>query len=211
MIPAKLSINHGPYQRITIKLNESNQQRINYLDAGSHHNTIRLDANVAKFKVSINDLMKTVKLQIGENSYRIKKLDRTGMHKIANVLSPDWSPDKDTTTRKSSRKKTHKQSTQLPRNADEDGDEVLIPATLSIHRRPDKRIHIKVNESNKQQIQYLDADNNPKTIRFSSFYMNSDSNDATKTVRIQTGNKKYCFKMLNKKGVKQMVELLDKP
>ena len=121
LIPAKLSINKGPYQRITIILNESNPQQINYLDADNQSNTIPLRQlrNVfVNISMTINHIMKTVKLQIGENSYRFKKLGKTGIRKIANVLSPD----KD--TRKSSRKKTNKQSTQKQGTRNEDGDDV---------------------------------------------------------------------------------------
>lgn len=210
LIPAKLSINKGPYQRITIKVNESNPQRIKYLDADNQSNTISLRNVFVNTSININEIMKTVKLQIGENSYRFKRLGRTGFRKIANVLSPD----KD--TRKSSYgKKTNKQSTQKQgtRNEDgnEDGDDVLIPAQLSIHQGPDEQIHIKANESNKHRIHYLDAYNNHKTIRFSSIiYRHTDYNDISNTITIQSGRKKYCFKMLNKKGVKKMNEVLDK-
>jgi len=208
LIPAKLSINRGPYQRITIKVNESNSQQIKYLDADNQSNTISLRNVFVNTSININEIMKTVKLQIGENSYRFKRLGRTGFRKITNVLSPD----KD--TRKSYGKKTNKQSTQKQgirnENGNEDGDDVLIPARLSIHQGPNEQIRIKVNESSKHQIHYLDADDNHKTIRFSSIYMNTHYNYISNTITIQSGRKKYCFKMLNKKGVKKMNDVLDK-
>jgi hypothetical protein len=204
LIPAKLSINKGPYQRITIILNESDPQQIKYIDADNKSNTIPLRNVFVNVNISINHIMKTVKLQIGENSYRFMRLGKTGIREIANVLSPD----KD--TRKSSRKKTNKQSTKQ-RIRNEDDDDVLIPAKLSIHQGPYEQIHIKVNESNPHQIHYIDAANNHKTIRFSPIYMDTHYNYKTNTVTIQTGRKKYCFKMWNKKGVKKMNDVLDKP
>lgn len=129
--------------------------------------------------ISINELLRRVKLRVNKNTYRFKVDSLKGVRLIAKALRMDDldtchgpTPDSGSALHVGTKKTKH----YLPKHTGSRKQKASIygssiRATLSMNRQPFKSVVIDVNQSDKQKITYQDEGGTHHTIQlFKSMY-----------------------------------------